>query len=71
MGEILEFLFVPRPGQKAAAFPSGFKGRYLQGFPIELSASQIRERVKAGLPIDLLVGSAVAECIRQNALYLS
>lgn len=67
----LEFLAVPRPGQAETAFPSGFRGKYLNGFPLSLSASQIRERVKNGLPVDLLVGPAVAEVIRHNGLYLS
>ena len=44
--------------------------RALAGFPLGVSSSQIRERVKAGLPIDLLVGGAVAEAIHNNRLYL-
>jgi nicotinate-nucleotide adenylyltransferase len=71
LGEIVEFLVVPRPGQQLSPFPPGFRGRYLKGFPIDVSASQIRGRAKSGLPIDLFVGGAVAECICHNALYLS
>ena len=54
----------------AAPFPAPFRGRALAGFPLGVSSSQIRERVKAGLPIDLLVGAAVAEAIHNNRLYL-
>ena len=71
LGESLEFLVVPRPGEGAAPFPPGFRGKYLQGFPIALSASKIRERVASGEPVDLLVGTTVAQAIRDNRLYLS
>jgi nicotinic acid mononucleotide adenylyltransferase len=42
----------------------------LTGFPFGVSSSQIRARVKAGLPIDALVPPAVAEAVRNNRLYL-
>jgi nicotinate-nucleotide adenylyltransferase len=71
LAKALEFLVIPRPGQPQITFPDGFRGRYLKGFPISLSASEIRERVKTGLPVDLLVGTAVAEAIRHNSLYFS
>jgi nicotinate-nucleotide adenylyltransferase len=71
LGRLVEFLVIPRPGQMQTHFPEGFRGEYLKGFPIALSASQVRERVKNGLPVDLLVGAVVAEAIRDNGLYLS
>jgi nicotinate-nucleotide adenylyltransferase len=71
LAQLLQFLVVPRPDQPVVPFPSGFRGTLLRGFPIALSASQIRERVQKGLPVDLLVGWAVAEVIRYNGLYLS
>jgi nicotinate-nucleotide adenylyltransferase len=71
LGGLVQFLVIPRPDQRVVAFPPGFRGTKLDGFPIALSASQIRQRVKKGLPVDLLAGSAVAEVIRHNGLYLS
>lgn len=71
LARLLEFLVIPRPGQPEAPFPEGFHGKTLQGFPIAISASQIRDRVQHGLPVDLLVGPAVGEAIRHNHLYLS
>lgn len=71
LGALLQFLVIPRPGQLEAAFPPGFRGRHLSGFPLSLSASQIRARVGKGLPVDVLVGREVAEAIRHNRLYLS
>ena len=60
----------PEGGTPNLIFPKPFRGRILKGFPIEISSSQIRARVKAGLPIELLVPPAVAEAIRNNRLYL-
>src|SRR5438045_2279878 len=70
LAELVEFVVIPRPGQGATPLPAPFRGRALAGFPLGVSSSQIRERVKAGLPIDLLVGGAVAEAIHNNRLYL-
>jgi nicotinate-nucleotide adenylyltransferase len=47
-----------------------FRVRRLAGFPLGISSSQIRARVKAGLPIEHLTSPAVAEAIRDNRLYL-
>ncbi len=66
----VEFLMIPRPGQPVAAWPPGFRGRALHGFPLGVSASQIRERVRQGRPITDLVPAAVAEAIRNYHLYL-
>jgi nicotinate-nucleotide adenylyltransferase len=66
----VEFLAIPRPGQPEASFTPPFRGRTLKGFPLGVSSSEIRCRVKAGLPIDHLVPPAVAEAIRNYRLYL-
>ena len=70
LAKLVEFVMIPRPGQPDASFPPPFRGRKLKGFPLGVSASQIRARVKAGLPIDHLVAPAVAEAIRNYRLYL-
>lgn len=66
----VEFLVIPRPGEPSVPFPAPFQGSMLKGFPLGVSSSQIRARAKAGLPVDLLTGSVVAEAIRANRLYL-
>ena len=70
LARLVEFVVIPRPGQVEAPFPAPFRGRWLTGFPLGVSSSQIRARVKAGLPIDHLVPGPVAEAIRNNRLYL-
>jgi len=70
LARLVEFVVIPRPGEPPSPLPAPFRGRTLSGFPLGVSSSRIRERVKAGLPIDLLVGTAVAEAIRNNRLYL-
>lgn len=70
LARLAEFVAIPRPGEPAVNFPPPFRGRMLKGFPFGVSSSQIRERVKAGLPIEHLVPPAVAEAIRNHRLYL-
>ena len=71
LAERVTFLIIPRPGEPAVKPVPPFRSQQLVGFPIGLSASQIRERVRQKLPVELLVGAPVAESIRHNDLYLS
>jgi len=66
----VEFVVIPRPGQQPVPLPPPFHGRELVGFPLGVSSSQIRGRVRAGLAIQGLVPEAVAEAIRNSKLYL-
>lgn len=68
--ELAHFVAIPRPGETAVSFPPPFRGRVLKGFPFGVSSSEIRSRIQAGLPVDQLVPPGVAECIRNNRLYL-
>ena len=70
LARLVEFVVIPRPGQLDAPVPAPFRGRWLTGFPLGISSSQIRARVKAGRPVDHLVPGLVAEAIRNNRLYL-
>ena len=70
LAKLAEFVAVPRPGGAAPSFPPPFRGRTLKGFPLGISSSQIRARVKAGLPIDSLVPPFVAEAIQAAHLYV-
>ena len=70
LARLAEFVAIPRPGGPAADFPPPFRGRTLKGFPLAVSSSEIRMRVKAGRPIVPFVPPAVAEAIQAAKLYL-
>jgi nicotinate-nucleotide adenylyltransferase len=70
LARLAEFVVIPRPGQAEIPFPTPFRGRQLVGFPLGLSSSQIRARVKDGKSIDHLVSASVAGAIRNYQLYL-
>lgn len=70
LSKLAEFVIIPRPGAALATAPPPYRSHPLQGFPLGVSASQIRERVSAGLPIHLLVPPGVAEAIHADRLYL-
>jgi nicotinate-nucleotide adenylyltransferase len=70
LARLVEFVVVPRPGEPRATVPPPFRSHTLAGFPLGVYSSQIRARVKAGLPIHGLVPAAVAEAIRNSRLYL-
>lgn len=70
LARLAQFVALPRPGQAEAPFPPPFRGRTLKGFPLGISSSEIRARVKAGLSIEHLVPGPVAEAVRNYGLYL-
>jgi nicotinate-nucleotide adenylyltransferase len=70
LARLARFVVIPRPGEGAVPLPAPFHGQTLTGFPLGVSSSQIRARVKAGQSIDHLVPAAVAEAIHNNRLYL-
>jgi nicotinate-nucleotide adenylyltransferase len=70
LAKLAEFIAIPRPGETVAEFPKPFRGRILKGFPIEISSSQIRARVKAGLLIENLVPPFIADAIHAAKLYI-
>ena len=69
LANLAEFVAVPRPGEAVANFPEPFRGQTLNGWPFEVSSSDIRERLKLGQAIDGLVPSAVAESLRKDNPY--
>ncbi len=70
LARTVEFVVIPRPGQPPVPLPWPFRGRELAGFPLGVSSSQIRSRVRSGLAIQGLVPDAVAEAIHNSKLYL-
>ena len=70
LARLADFVVAPRPGEPPAALPAQFHGHVLRGFPATVASSELRERIKAGLPITHLTPAAVAEAISINHLYL-
>lgn len=70
LARLARFAVVPRPGEQALELPRPFEGRALRGWAVDISASQIRERVRARASIRWLVPPAVAEAIHISGLYL-
>lgn len=70
LSSLAEFVVVPRPGELVQPPPEPFRVRTLRGFPLALSSSEVRVRVRTGQSVANLVPSAVADVIHNNALYL-
>ena len=63
------FVVVPRPGAPEEAFPQPFSGRYLQGKPMAISASEIRTRLRAGRSVANFVPPPVAQLLNSMQIY--
>jgi nicotinate-nucleotide adenylyltransferase len=70
LAKFIEFAAIPRLGQTSVEFPKPFQGRMLKGFPLEISSSEIRARVKASLSIETMVPPFVGQAIRDAGVYL-
>ncbi|MBI5385030.1 MAG: nicotinate (nicotinamide) nucleotide adenylyltransferase [Verrucomicrobia bacterium] len=70
LARLAQFVVIPRPGEVMAPPPVPFRVRTLGGFPLAVSSSQVRQRVKARQAVTHLVPAAVAEFIYNNRLYL-
>jgi len=70
LARLVEFIVIPRPGQRSSPMPPPFCGRELAGWPLGVSSSEIRSRIKQGRSLNGLVPDAVAEAVRNSGLYL-
>ena len=69
LAPLVTFVVVPRPGEPVADFPEPFRGLVLCGQPMEISASDIRQRLRDGKKIDHLTPPRVAEALKTMHLY--
>lgn len=69
LARLVTFLVIPRPGTAPAQLPEPYRLATLQGFPLGLSSSQVRERIAAGRSIRHLVPPAVAEALSHSGVY--
>ena len=69
LAPLVTFEVVPRSGEPVADFPEPFRGQILRGQPMEISASDIRQRLRDGEKIDHLTPQRVAEALKTMHLY--
>lgn len=69
LAELAEFVVIPRPGEPPMPAPPTFRVRHLKGWPLQVSSSVIRERVRAGLPIGHLVPFGVDDVLGRESWY--
>jgi len=60
---------IPRPGQPPASLPSPWRLRHLRGWPLGISSSEVRDRIRRGLPFAHLVPAGAADVIVSEGLY--
>ena len=63
------FVVIPRPGCEPAALPAPYRLRTLRGWPLSVSSSELRERIRDGRTIARLVPPGVAESIAESGAY--
>lgn len=69
LAALATFVVVPRPGEPVADFPEPFRGTVLSGQPMEISASDIRQRLREGKSVEHLVPPGVAAALKTGHLY--
>lgn len=69
LAALAEFVVIPRPGEVPATLPEPFRIRVLGGWPLRVSSSQIRQRVREGREVAHLVPGGVAGVIAEAGLY--
>ncbi len=70
LAQRVTFGVIPRPGAPSVTPPEGFRCRQLKGFPLGVSSSTIRDRIRRGQSIREIVPRNVAESIERYRLYL-
>lgn len=69
LAALVQFVVIPRPGEIPAQSPPPFRIRILGGWPLKLSSSQVRARVREGKTIEHLVPFGVAAVIQESGVY--
>ena len=67
--DLASLVVVDRPGAPTAAVPDGWRGTRVEVPRLEISSTDLRERVADGRPLEFLLPPAVISCIRDRQLY--
>jgi len=70
LARLVGFAVVSRPGEAPAPPLPPFRLHHLGGVPTAISSSAVRERLRRGLPVDLLLPPPVSEAVVNSGLYL-
>ena len=60
---------VDRPGSRPAEIPDGWRWVHVEVPRLEVSSTDLRERVADGRPLDYLLPPGVIACVRDRHLY--
>ena len=68
---LVEFVVLARPGWVARPRKdiAGLRLRWCDGHQVQLSSTEVRERIRAGRPVDFLMPHKTVEYVRENGLY--
>jgi nicotinic acid mononucleotide adenylyltransferase len=72
LADVATFVVVPRSdgsGETEMEFPEPFRGTVLRGEPMAISASDLRERLRAGESIENFVPPQVAAALKVKHSY--
>ncbi len=71
LAQLVEFIFLERPGHAVKAHPEipGLRLHRCDGHLVEISSTELRERVRRGLSLDYFVPHKSIVYIQKNALY--
>lgn len=69
--KLVEFVALARPGWAKVTRTDvpGLRLRWCEGHEMQISSTEVRERVRAGLPVDWMIPHKTVEYIRENGLY--
>lgn len=67
--DLVTLAVVSRPAADATAVAPGWRAVRIDGPRVDVSSSEVRERIAAGEPVDDLVPPEVIRCIRRRGLY--
>ena len=66
---LVSLAVVSRPAAPATVVPPGWRAVRVDGPQVDVSSSEVRDRLAAGEPVDELVPPEVIRCIRRRAMY--
>jgi nicotinate-nucleotide adenylyltransferase len=69
LARLVTLAVVSRPRSPRPADPPGWRVVHVRGEEVDVSSSELRERLERGCPVDGLVPAAAIRCIRRLGLY--